>query len=80
MPISQPHILHRLLVAVGKLPIHGHMLINRQRFPLCMSRDELEFGTARPREFLVSQVIRLVPEGMRSRLNTRFSGHTFSLL
>lgn len=44
----QPYLLHRRLVLVGELPVHGDMLIDLQGFSLGVTRDELKLGIRQP--------------------------------
>ena len=52
---SQPRLLHRLLVLVRQLPIHGDVLVDRQRLPAGMPESNWISASAMP-EFLVNQV------------------------
>ena len=42
--LLQPHLLHRRLVLVGKLPVHGDVLVDGKGFAPGMPGDELQFG------------------------------------
>ena len=69
----QPHVLHRRLVAVSQLPVHGDVLVDLQRSPLGMPGDELQFGIGKPR--IAGQPgDGLVAEGVRRAFDARLLG------